>query len=77
MQNNKISDREYLLKLANTKMPFGKYKGRFLVDIPEPYYVWFAKQGFPKGELGEMLQIMNEIKINGLELLIKNIQDLK
>jgi uncharacterized protein (DUF3820 family) len=74
MQNNKISDKEYLIKLANTKMPFGKYKGQFLADIPEPYYVWFAKQGFPKGELGEMLQLMNEIKINGLEYLIKNIR---
>jgi len=74
MQNNNFSDRNYLIKLANTKMPFGKYKGQFLVDIPEPYYVWFAKKGFPKGELGEMLQLMNEIKINGLEYLIRNIK---
>ncbi len=74
MQNNTFSDRNYLIKLANTKMPFGKYKGQFLVDIPEPYYVWFAKKGFPKGELGEMLQLMNEIKINGLEYLIRNIK---
>ena len=74
---DKLNNREYLQKLANTKMPFGKYKDRFLVDIPEAYYVWFSQKGFPKGELGEMLQLMNEIKINGLEYLIHEIQKLK
>jgi len=74
---DKLNNREYLQKLANTKMPFGKYKDRYLVDIPEAYYVWFSQKGFPKGELGEMLQLMNEIKINGLEYLIHEIQKLK
>jgi len=74
---DKLNNREYLQKLANTKMPFGKYKNRFLVDIPEAYYVWFSQKGFPKGELGEMMQLMNEIKINGLEYLIHEIQKLK
>ena len=60
-----------LLELANTKMPFGKYAGRVLMDLPEPYLVWFNQQGFPKGKLGEQLQFLYEIKLNGLEGLLK------
>ena len=60
-----------LLKLATYKMPFGKYKGRYLVDLPEPYVVWFANQGFPSGELGDMLGLIYEVKVNGLEYLLK------
>ena len=48
-----------------------KYAGRRLIDLPETYVVWFAKKGFPKGELGEMLQSVYEIKVNGLEYLFK------
>ena len=59
-----------LVKLANTKMPFGKYKGHYLVHLPEPYLVWYRSKGFPKGGLGEQLSLMLEIKINGLEHLI-------
>jgi uncharacterized protein len=62
---------QQMLKLANYRMPFGKYKGQLLIDLPEPYVVWFAKQGFPKGELGVMLGILYEIKLNGLEYLFK------
>jgi uncharacterized protein (DUF3820 family) len=62
-------NRAFLQKLLKTKMPFGKFKGRFLIDLPEPYVVWFSRQGFPRGELGEMLQIVYEIKVNGLEHL--------
>jgi uncharacterized protein (DUF3820 family) len=62
-------DRAYLLKLARTKMPYGKFAGKLLVDLPEPYLVWLRQQGFPEGELGEMLQCMYEIKLNGLEYL--------
>ena len=62
---------QQLLKLANYRMPFGKYKGQLLIDLPEPYVVWFAKQGFPRGELGVMLGILYEIKLNGLEYLFK------
>ena len=65
------SDPDILLKIAQTKMPFGKYKGRLLIDLPEPYVVWFANKGFPKGKLGEMLGIVYEIKVNGLEYLFK------
>ncbi len=64
-----LKNREYLLKLAKARMPFGKYANRLLIDLPEPYVVWFARQGFPKGQLGEMLKLVHEIKVNGLEYL--------
>jgi uncharacterized protein (DUF3820 family) len=64
-------DPQYLLKLAYAKMPFGKYTGTRLVDLPEPYVVWFSQKGFPGGELGEMLRNIYEIKVNGLEYLFK------
>lgn len=56
-------------------MPFGKYKGHFLVDIPEYYYVWYKNKGFPKGKLGQQMQLIYEIKLNGLEHLIRNIKN--
>lgn len=64
-----MPDRAYLLKLARAKMPFGKYAGRLLLDLPEPYLVWLRQQGFPAGELGTLLQCMYEVKLNGLEYL--------
>ncbi len=67
----KFGDTELMMKLAETKMPFGKYKGRLLIDLPEPYVVWFYRQGLPSGRLGEMLGIVYEIKVNGLEYLFK------
>jgi len=63
------SDPSQLLKLAKYRMPFGKYSNRLLIDLPEPYVVWFANKGFPKGELGKMMAIVHEIKVNGLEYL--------
>ena len=66
-----IPDPEILVKIAKTRMPFGKYKGRLLIDLPEPYVIWFAKKGFPNGELGRMLNIVYEVKVNGLEYLFK------
>ncbi|MCP5105146.1 MAG: DUF3820 family protein [bacterium] len=66
---NLLKNRKYLLKLAESRMPFGKYAGRLLIDLPEPYVVWFSRKGFPKGELGKMLQLIYEIKANGLEYL--------
>jgi len=68
--NNQLK-REYFLKLSKMRMPFGKYKNRLLVDLPEPYVVWFSRKGFPEGQLGEMLKIVYEIKVNGLEYLFK------
>lgn len=66
-----MSSQEQLVKLANYRMPFGKYKGYVLMDLPEPYVVWFAKKGFPNGELGELLAVLYEIKLNGLEYLFE------
>lgn len=67
-------DKKMLIELAHYRMPFGKYKGRFLVDLPEAYFVWFTQKGFPKGKLGYLMQGMHEIKINGLEGIIRKIQ---
>ncbi|SNB45227.1 DUF3820 family protein [Geobacter sp. DSM 9736] len=62
-------DPTHLVELATTRMPFGKYQGRRLIDLPEPYVVWFAGQGFPEGKLGDLLRAVYEIKVNGLEYL--------
>jgi len=67
-------DKEKLIELAHYRMPFGKFKGRYLVDLPEPYLTWFNQKGFPEGKLGLMLKSMHEIKVNGLEQLIRRIQ---
>ena len=64
--------RKEFVKLSTYRMPFGKYKGRRLVDLPEPYVVWFKQKGFPKGQLGHMMALVYEIKANGLEYLFKN-----
>jgi uncharacterized protein len=69
-----IASKERLIKLANFKMPFGKYKGKYLTDLPEGYLIWFKNNGFPKGELGDLLKEMLEIKTNGLENLLVKIR---
>lgn len=69
-----MTNAENLVKLAHTKMPFGKYDGRFLIDLPEYYLVWFRNKGFPKGLLGDQLQLVYELRLNGLEDLIHNIK---
>jgi uncharacterized protein (DUF3820 family) len=66
-----LFDPEDLDRLANVQMPFGKYKGRALIDLPEPYLLWFAREGFPKGQLGHLLALALEIKTNGLTGLIR------
>lgn len=58
-----------LQRLVCARMPWGKYAGRLLIDLPEDYVVWLAGQGFPAGELGQMLRSVYEIKLNGLEYL--------
>ncbi len=62
---------EHLLKIADTKMPFGKYAGRMLIDVPEEYLLWFSQKGFPQGELGELMALTLTIKTEGLEGLIR------
>jgi uncharacterized protein (DUF3820 family) len=64
-------DGEFLLKLANARMPFGKYSGRLLIDLPEAYVVWFSRKGWPEGEIGELLKSLYAIKENGLEALLR------
>lgn len=67
-------DPNKLLELAFARMPFGKYEGVFLSDIPEPYYVWFKQKGFPKGKLGQQLEQVYELKVNSLEGLLRQIR---
>jgi hypothetical protein len=67
----------YLEELVKTKMPFGKYKDRLVCDLPEFYLVWYHSKGFPKGKLGEQLATMYEIKLNGLEYLLKPLREKK
>ena len=64
-------DQQQLIEAVNQIMPFGKYTGRKLLELPEPYLVWFHKQGFPQGKLGEQLALIYEIKLNGLEGMLK------
>ena len=66
-----LDNQRALIKAINQVMPFGKYAGRKLLQLPEPYLVWFHSKGFPEGELGEQLALMHEIKLNGLEGMLK------
>ncbi len=63
-------DPQLLKALVTTPMPYGKFSGRMIADIPEHYLVWMARSGFPKGKLGELLSLMYEIRLNGLEPLL-------
>lgn len=62
---------DILLQLVNMKMPFGKYKDTLLCDLPVSYLEWFQRKGFPKGKLGQLLQTIYEIKLNGLDYLLQ------
>lgn len=64
-----------LLKIANMPMPYGKYKGVSLIDLPEPYVVWMHNKGLPNSEIGRLLKQLYEIKTNGLEYLFKPLQE--
>ena len=65
---------ELLKELVTMRMPFGKYKGYFMCDLPESYLVWFQSQGVPPGKLGALLATLYEIKLNGLEYLLQPIK---
>ena len=56
--------------LVTRSMPFGKYKGRLIADLPGNYLTWFAREGFPQGELGKLLELMHELDHNGLSSLL-------
>ena len=67
-------DSEALVKLVTMKMPFGKHAGRALADLPGNYLAWFAREGFPQGELGQLLELMHTLDHNGLRGLLAPIQ---
>ena len=64
-------NREILIQLVTMQMPFGKYKGKLICNLPVSYLEWFQLKGFPQGKLGELLQTMLEIKMNGLDYLLE------
>jgi uncharacterized protein (DUF3820 family) len=68
-------DPNVLLKLVEMKMPFGKYKGTIICDLPVSYLEWFSSKGFPEGQLGMLLRTIYEIKVNGLEYLLKPLRN--
>ncbi|MGO1242834.1 MAG: DUF3820 family protein [Sphingobacterium sp.] len=70
-QETNDAQNQMLVELANAKMPFGKYQGWLLVSLPEPYLVWYHRKGFPAGKLGMQLATLYEIKLNGLEYLLR------
>ena len=67
-------DPQMLVELISVRMPFGKYKDRILCDLPESYLLWFHQKGFPSGKIGVLLSALYEIKLNGLEYLLKPIR---
>ncbi len=79
MQKNNNADNfgpdpELLIQLMTMKMPFGKYNGTILSNLPVSYLEWFNRKGFPKGKLGVLLQTIYEIKLNGLEFLLDGLK---
>ncbi|MFT4926316.1 MAG: hypothetical protein ACI8WB_002414 [Phenylobacterium sp.] len=64
-------EQQQLIDAVNQTMPFGKYKGSKLLALPEPYLVWFHQKGFPNGKLGEQLALIYEVKLNGLEGMLR------
>jgi uncharacterized protein (DUF3820 family) len=63
-------NQEHLVLLTTFKMPFGKYAGRLICELPGNYLAWFAREGFPKGQLGQLLELMHEIDHNNLRDLL-------
>lgn len=66
--------REELKEIANYKMPFGKYKGKYLIDLPETYLIWFKQKGMPAGKLGRYLTLALELNMNGLTPMVRKIR---
>ncbi len=74
-KNTNPIDTQVLIELVSTRMPFGKYKNRILCDLPETYLAWFNRKGFPPGKIGMLLSTLYEIKLNGLEYLLKPLRN--
>jgi len=70
-----LGDTSMLYDLARTPMPFGRFRGRLLIDLPEPYVVWFQRNGYPQGRIGKLLGLLYEVKTNGLEPLFDPLRD--
>jgi uncharacterized protein (DUF3820 family) len=75
MQEVPMPDGQLLVDIVTVAMPFGKYKGTIIKKLPVSYLEWFQRKGFPKNRLGKMLETLYEIKINGLEDLLRGISD--
>ena len=67
-------DHKELIELAHAKMYFGKYKGSYLSELPEFYLVWFRQKGFPKGKLGGQLEQVLDLRVNGMEHILRDIR---
>jgi len=70
-----INDKQFLIDTANMRMPFGKYKGIYLIELPEHYIVWYRNKGFPTGKLGDMMGLVYEMQLNGLEDILRKIRE--
>lgn len=70
-------DPQVLKDLFTVQMPFGKYKGKIIADLPEYYLVWFHRQGFPPGKLGMLLHTLYEIKLNGLDEILSELRKIR
>lgn len=69
-----LFDSQKLVELAWYKMPFGKFEGKFLGDLPEYYLVWYRNKGFPAGKLGDLMQAVYDMKVNGIEGMLREIR---
>ena len=76
-EENTLFNKEILLEIVKTPMPFGKYKGSLICNLPIHYLEWFKREGFPKGKLGTMLETVYEIKLNGLDEILYRLKSLK
>ena len=68
---NDVISKDTLLAIAQTQMPFGKYAGRLILDLPEEYLLWFQKKGFPTGPIGQLMALTLELKIQGADEVLK------
>ncbi|MCD8452868.1 DUF3820 family protein [Tenacibaculum finnmarkense genomovar ulcerans] len=70
-----LADKQFLIDTAQMRMPFGKYKGYYLDDLPEHYIVWYKNKGFPAGKIGKMMGLVYEMQLNGLEDILRKIRN--